>query len=60
MRCYCCNKLLTTQEATRKFKTSGDYTDMCTECLHTIDDEVEYTKGRILPDEEEESEWDER
>ena len=45
MRCECCNVLLTTQESTRKFKTSGEYVDMCNKCLHTIDDEVSYTEG---------------
>lgn len=60
MRCYCCNALLTPQESTRKFKGSGEYTDMCTPCLKTIDDSVEYTKGNIIKEEPEESEWDDR
>ena len=37
--------VLTPQESTRKFKVSGDYVDMCNKCLHTIDDEVQYTEG---------------
>ena len=37
MRCYCCNKILTPQESTRKFADSGEYTDMCNACLDTID-----------------------
>lgn len=38
MRCYACNKLLKPSEATRKFKESGAFTDMCDECLSTISD----------------------
>lgn len=45
MRCSACNVILTTQESTRKFKVSGDYVDMCNKCLHTIDDDVDYTEG---------------
>lgn len=37
MRCECCNKILTPQEATRKFKLSGTYTDTCSACLATMD-----------------------
>ncbi len=37
MRCYCCQKVLTTQEATRKFVLSGTFTEMCNTCLATID-----------------------
>lgn len=47
MRCECCNKLLTTQEATRKFKSSGEFVDMCNQCLSTIDDQVSYTEGNV-------------
>lgn len=45
MRCFCCNRVLTTQEATRRFKASGTFVDMCNTCLSTIDDEVEVTDG---------------
>ena len=45
MRCECCNKILTSQEATRKFKESGTFVDMCNECLDTISDDVEVTDG---------------
>jgi hypothetical protein len=45
MRCYCCNKLLKPSEATRKFKESGVFTDMCNECLSTISEEVETVEG---------------
>lgn len=39
MKCYCCDKILTPAESVRKFN-SGTYTDMCTKCLSTIDDDV--------------------
>lgn len=45
MRCECCNKILNSQESTRKFKESGTFVDMCNECLDTISDDVEVTEG---------------
>ena len=36
MRCECCDKALSSREATRKFP-SGVYVDMCDYCLSTID-----------------------
>jgi hypothetical protein len=45
MRCQACNVILTTQEATRRFKTSGNFVDLCNKCLNTIDDDIEYTDG---------------
>jgi hypothetical protein len=55
MRCYCCNKLLKPSEATRKFKESGAFTDMCDECLSTISDvptvEGEGTDEELFDDE---------
>jgi len=45
MRCECCNVILTPQEATRKFKGSGTYVDMCNKCLTTIDDDVDTVEG---------------
>lgn len=44
-RCECCNVILTPQEATRKFKGSNTYTDMCNKCLSTISDDVETVEG---------------
>ena len=52
MRCNCCNVILTTQASTRKFAVSGDYVDMCNKCLHTIDDEVQYSDGNSGDDDE--------
>lgn len=61
MRCECCDVILSGQEATRKFKTSGEYTNMCTKCLSTIDDQVEYTAGNyVKEDNDEEDEFSER
>ncbi len=36
-RCYCCNVILTPQEACTKFKYSGEYTETCRKCLKTMD-----------------------
>jgi hypothetical protein len=35
-RCYCCNNILTPREMVRKFKDSGQPTEMCDTCLGTI------------------------
>lgn len=40
MRCYCCNKPLSHQEATAKFAVSGNFTEMCNGCLSTIVEDV--------------------
>lgn len=50
MRCYCCNKILKPSEATRKFKESGSYTEMCDGCLAEITD-VETVEGAGRDDE---------
>jgi hypothetical protein len=39
MRCFACNVVLTPQESTRKF-SSGEYVDLCTKCLGTIQEDV--------------------
>lgn len=52
MRCYCCNRVLSTQESTRKFVASGEYTEMCTPCLGTIDDDVPAEDSEFFVDEE--------
>lgn len=36
MRCYSCDKALSSREATRKFP-SGEFVDLCDGCLVTID-----------------------
>ena len=40
MRCYCCNKILSDFEATRKSVSTGEYLDMCNKCYATIKDEI--------------------
>lgn len=45
MRCYSygCNKILTPKQATRKFAQSGEYVDLCDECLNTL--EIDTVEG---------------
>ncbi len=45
MRCYSCNKVLTTQESVRRFKGSGDFVDLCNGCLSTISEDVDTVDG---------------
>ena len=49
MRCYCCNKILSDFEATRKIKQENPkeivYADMCNTCASTIEDTVAF-RGR--------------
>lgn len=49
MRCYCCNNILTTQEAVRRFKESSEPTEMCNTCLGTIA-EVDTVDGEAVED----------
>lgn len=55
MRCNCCNRALSNQEATSKF-SSGVYTDMCNKCLSTIAEDVVVEEDTNLNDIEEDSE----
>lgn len=48
-RCYCCNNILKPSEATRRFKESGAYTEMCNICLGTIA-EVDTVEGEATDD----------
>lgn len=52
MRCYSCNKALSTQESTRRFKESNTFVDLCNGCLSTIDDSVETVDSISLEDDE--------
>lgn len=56
MRCTCCNRILDTQESTRKFAGSGTYVDMCNTCLSTIEDDVETIDGEYYEPEDKEDE----
>lgn len=49
MRCYCCNNPLSSAESTRRFKESGNFTDMCGPCLSTISD-LETVEGQADED----------
>lgn len=40
MRCYCCDKVLSDFESTRKSVATGDYLDMCNKCYSTIKDDL--------------------
>ena len=40
MRCYCCDKILSDFESTRKSVVSGDYLGMCNKCYATISDDL--------------------
>ncbi len=55
MRCSCCNKALSNQEATAKF-SSGVFTDMCNKCLSTIEEDVTIMDSEYGVDEYEERE----
>lgn len=40
MRCYCCDKILSDFESTRKSVNTGDYLDMCNKCYSTIKEDL--------------------
>lgn len=40
MRCYCCDKILSDFESTRKSVNTGEYLDMCNKCYATIKEEL--------------------
>ena len=50
MKCSCCDVILSTRESVRKFKTSGDYVDMCDKCLSTISEDVSVIEGKAADD----------
>ena len=58
MKCSCCDKILSSQEATRRFKESNSFVDMCNKCLDTISDDVETTEGFTGEDDFEEKGFD--
>ena len=60
MKCYCCDKILSTQESVRRFKETGAFVDMCNTCLSTIDDEIEVVDSPHLSDDEYDEEGGER
>ena len=50
MKCQACDKILSTQEATRRFKESNVFVDLCNKCLATIDDTIETVDSKYLED----------
>jgi len=42
MRCNCCNKLLSDFEATRRFKETKEFVDMCNECVDTLPKDIRF------------------
>lgn len=50
MRCLSCNAILSDREATRKGSFTGEFLDMCSDCLSTIPD-LEYVENPSLSDE---------
>jgi hypothetical protein len=59
MRCYCCDKILSDFESTRKSIITGDYLDMCNKCYSTIKDELHAEERYDLFDGDEEELEDE-
>ena len=59
MRCYCCDKILSDFESTRKSVNTGDYLDMCNKCYATIKDELHAEERYDLFDGDEEELEDE-
>ena len=58
MRCYCCNKILSDFEATRKSVHTNEYLDMCNKCYATISDDLLTYERTDLYDEEDYEEED--
>jgi len=40
MRCYCCERVLSDFESTRKIATTGEYLDMCNKLYSSIKDDL--------------------
>lgn len=53
MRCYCCNKMLSDFEATRKSVKTNEYLDMCNKCYNTISEDLLTYERNDLYDEQE-------
>ena len=54
MRCYCCDKILSDFESTRKSVMTGDYLDMCNKCYATIKEDLHSEERYDLFDGDEE------
>lgn len=42
MRCQCCDRNLNDFEATRKYKSTGAFADLCNRCVKEMDGEVKF------------------
>jgi hypothetical protein len=51
MRCECCDRILSDEEATSKFVESGTYTNMCTGCLGFLPKEIKVATRQEKPEE---------
>lgn len=54
MKCYSCDKILSTQESVRRFKESNTFVDLCNKCLATIDSSIETVDSDNLGEDDEE------
>jgi hypothetical protein len=54
MRCYCCDKILSDFESTRKSVNTGEYLDMCNKCYATIKEDLHSEERYDLFDGDEE------
>lgn len=58
MRCYCCNKMLSSFESTRKSANTGEYLDMCNKCYGTIKEDMPSLERADLAHEEDFEDYD--
>lgn len=56
MRCKACDARLTAREATRKCEGTGEYPDLCDNCMSTIMDDVQLIDNPFFAREEEDDE----
>ena len=56
MHCKACDKMLNNYESTRKSKTTGEYLDLCSDCLSSVMEVVPITFSYKSDMVEEESE----
>ena len=52
MRCLACNKALNDFESTRKSATTSEYVDLCNQCFHNVEQDIESLEREDLRNEE--------
>ncbi len=52
MRCLACNKALNDFESTRKSASTGEYVDLCNQCFHNVEQDIESLEREDLRNEE--------